>query len=305
MVKDITGNRYGRLVVLRENGRTKQGKTKWECLCDCGNIKTVAREHLTRGHTKSCGCITEERRAHNFKDRAGEKYNKLTFVKYIGDKKWLFECECGNTIIARGASIASGRTKSCGCLCRTPKVPDRIGIKIDGCEVIDKKINNSGGVMWLIKCGAGHTFYVGDKAVRCGDIRCNRCERHIRIRMEDREHVILHREYMHNIRPRHKEKGNTIEDIISFEDYKRLVKQPCYYCGQEFSRVLKDIEHTRKVQVSDTEVKMNGLDRVDNEKGYELNNVVPCCKDCNRMKSNKELSYFLNKVKVIYEKHIK
>ena len=32
----------------------------WKCKCDCGNIKTVSRGHLTHGHTKSCGCLEQK-----------------------------------------------------------------------------------------------------------------------------------------------------------------------------------------------------------------------------------------------------
>lgn len=53
---DLTGQRFGKLTA--ENYHTKNGKTYWECKCDCGNRTTVARNNLTNGHTQSCGCIT-------------------------------------------------------------------------------------------------------------------------------------------------------------------------------------------------------------------------------------------------------
>jgi hypothetical protein len=53
---------------------------------------------------------------------------------------------------------------------------------------------------------------------------------------------------------------------ISFGDYVQLIKNPCAYCGK-----IVETGH--------------GLDRVDSSKGYELNNVVPCCGACNRHKS--------------------
>ena len=51
---DLTGQRFGRLVVLRRI----QGKY-WECLCDCGNTHVVNRDHLGRD-TNSCGCLRKE-----------------------------------------------------------------------------------------------------------------------------------------------------------------------------------------------------------------------------------------------------
>lgn len=56
----MTGKRFGRLTVIREGGR-KSGEVAWECLCDCGNIVTVAGYDLRSGNTKSCGCYVHDR----------------------------------------------------------------------------------------------------------------------------------------------------------------------------------------------------------------------------------------------------
>lgn len=53
--KDITGQTFGRLTALHRLHNTK-GRTKWLCVCDCGNLTEVLQGHLTSGHTKSCGC---------------------------------------------------------------------------------------------------------------------------------------------------------------------------------------------------------------------------------------------------------
>lgn len=55
--KDITGNRYGQLTVLKYKGRNSKSHQLWECKCDCGEIVTVTKSHLTQGVTKSCGCL--------------------------------------------------------------------------------------------------------------------------------------------------------------------------------------------------------------------------------------------------------
>jgi len=51
---DLTGQRFGRLTVLRRD----HGKF-WECRCDCGNTCIVNRDHLGRD-TNSCGCLRRE-----------------------------------------------------------------------------------------------------------------------------------------------------------------------------------------------------------------------------------------------------
>ena len=58
-IKDLTGQRFGRLVVLEENGRTKRGSVIWKCQCDCGNITNVASGDL-QSKTRSCGCLHKE-----------------------------------------------------------------------------------------------------------------------------------------------------------------------------------------------------------------------------------------------------
>ena len=60
-VIDRTGNRYGRLVVLRYAGSDRKWNALWECQCDCGNIKVVKGYDLVNGTTKSCGCLVKDK----------------------------------------------------------------------------------------------------------------------------------------------------------------------------------------------------------------------------------------------------
>lgn len=57
---DLTGERYGRLVVLTRGENSNSGRTLWLCKCDCGNIVTVSGNDLRRGKTMSCGCYRRE-----------------------------------------------------------------------------------------------------------------------------------------------------------------------------------------------------------------------------------------------------
>lgn len=60
---DLTGQRFGRLIVIKELPRkTALRKTPlWLCQCDCGNTCEAYSDSL-RGGKKSCGCILKERR---------------------------------------------------------------------------------------------------------------------------------------------------------------------------------------------------------------------------------------------------
>lgn len=58
-VRDLTGQRFGRLTVLEQAGR-KNGRVLWLCQCDCGNLKIEHSSYLTAGKVKSCGCLHKE-----------------------------------------------------------------------------------------------------------------------------------------------------------------------------------------------------------------------------------------------------
>ncbi len=65
-IRDLTGQRFGRLVVDSFKGRDKN-QTLWKCSCDCGN-KCVASSHdLLLGCTVSCGCRNKENQV-NFRN---------------------------------------------------------------------------------------------------------------------------------------------------------------------------------------------------------------------------------------------
>jgi hypothetical protein len=60
-MKDITGQRFGRLVVLGIANR-KAGVIQWRCRCNCGNEITTKRQLLRRKEVQSCGCLKKELR---------------------------------------------------------------------------------------------------------------------------------------------------------------------------------------------------------------------------------------------------
>lgn len=58
---DLTGQRFGRLVVVKRIASGKNWRPRWECQCDCGNLTNVPTIYLRRGATTSCGCYKRER----------------------------------------------------------------------------------------------------------------------------------------------------------------------------------------------------------------------------------------------------
>jgi hypothetical protein len=61
--KDLTGNRYGRLVAVAREEISPNKDYFWKCLCDCGKTTKVTIGSLNSGHTNSCGCLQKESRS--------------------------------------------------------------------------------------------------------------------------------------------------------------------------------------------------------------------------------------------------
>ena len=59
-VKDITGQRFGRVTVLEYVGNNKHRRARWLCRCDCGTVFVTDGENLAQGATRSCGCYRRE-----------------------------------------------------------------------------------------------------------------------------------------------------------------------------------------------------------------------------------------------------
>lgn len=82
---------------------------------------------------------------------------------------------------------------------------------------------------------------------------------------------------------RHNAKRKGVEFLLDKEFVLRTVQGVCYICGAL----------GRKYSFKDGTVWVNGLDRVDNGRGYVHSNVAPCCFKCNRIKSDFELGDLL------------
>lgn len=91
-------------------------------------------------------------------------------------------------------------------------------------------------------------------------------------------------------------KKRNIEFSISLDDFRVKIQDPCYYCNFLLGNIIKT---------------GSGLDRIDSDKGYTIDNVVSCCAFCNKIKSDlltaeetKELIGLLLKIRTKKE-HIK
>ena len=59
-IKDLTGQRFGKLTVLYREGSSRDHRPIWICRCDCGNTKAIPSNYLLRGSAVSCGCTRQK-----------------------------------------------------------------------------------------------------------------------------------------------------------------------------------------------------------------------------------------------------
>lgn len=164
--------------------------------------------------------------ARNLIDETGNRFGKLLVLKRAesgkdGRARWLCRCDCGNEAIVRGNNLRRGNTQSCGCM-----------------------------------QGTNHGLPSGEAAF----------------------HALINR-----MKGTAKRRG--IKWDLTKEQIRRLTKQPCFYCGVEPAQICSPKTYNGAYIY-------NGLDRINNECGYEINNLVPCCKSCNRAKSTKTTEEF-------------
>ena len=179
---DLTGQRFGRLIVLQRVFNNKSG-TYWLCQCDCGNIKEIRGSHLREGKIVSCGCKGKEGLKQAI-DITGQKFNRLTALRIIGKKKntktnlWECQCDCGNITTATVSQLKYGEKKSCGCI-NKEKIK-QIG-QLNAQDLTNQKFGlltvlyptekrKSRCVVWHCKCDCGNEHDVSSALLRNGSV---------------------------------------------------------------------------------------------------------------------------------------
>jgi len=113
---DISGNRYGKLLVIKRIENHPTNGVQYYTRCDCGREKVISRTAIIYHGQTSCG-ICEK-----VEDLTGHIFNRLTVIKRIENKWdnacWLTQCICGNFVEVTTTYLKNGHTKSCGCLQR-------------------------------------------------------------------------------------------------------------------------------------------------------------------------------------------
>lgn len=109
--KNLTGLRFGKLVVVARSTEDRGGGPAWACICDCGASAVVSSRDLLHTHRKSCGCL--RRRA-----VVGERYGMLLVTgtaSSVRGRTADIVCDCGEEKTILATYLTSGAANSCGC----------------------------------------------------------------------------------------------------------------------------------------------------------------------------------------------
>ncbi len=152
--------------------------------------------------------------------------------------------------------------------------------------------------LWLCKCDCGNECKIRAANLTCRLTKSCGCLALENMNKFVQAHVkkppgIRCRNYVYNSY-KTGAKARDLEFTINVEDFEKITTLNCHYCNGGPNNV-------KKSEYGNGEFVYNGIDRIDNNKGYILDNCVPCCHTCNFMKRALSLEVFVSQAIKISE----
>jgi len=261
------------------NNTIEKGLTCESCLKKKHEGKQLCKHEGCNHHTKETDYCNLDKSAISKSFGFCKKHERDIY--YIEEKEKGFKyCD-----IARGCfSICDGDKKSCNECLEKERVKDKE--RYDKRKELHnalKQVNSDKRI--CVDCGNEYNKFITKNNHESK--RCNYCNemQHKQDKKRTRERNYKNENY------RNKEKffkdyikgalKREYEFTLTFEEFSELIDKECFYC-----HYYKDKE-------------VNGIDRVDNSKGYTKENSVPCCELCNRIKLVYHPIFFIEKCKII------
>lgn len=204
---------------------------------------------------------------------------------------WRCECDCGKIHLASVRNLRGGFVRSCGCLSRDIHAGLALNLRGQrfGRLLVLKSTNKrttDGSVIWKCKCDCGSEVLVPAKSLvsehtkSCGCLQKERAfEQRVLPEGKAAFNAVL------RMYKRHAKERNLSWELTE-EQALELFTSSCHYCGAPPS-------NHRKPVSANGGFRYNGIDRIDSNKPYILENVVSCCKYCNRAKGKMKYEDFL------------
>ncbi len=159
------------------------------------------------------------------------------------------------------------------------------GKKYGMLTILPEKCTINNRIHWKCECDCGNQKFILGVDIRSGHTKSCGCYRPLRKTNEEVCINIILKQYKKCAQNRN------LQWSISNKKFLNLIQSNCYYCGDIGGNLL-NVRNKYKMYY-------NGIDRVNNDIGYHENNVVSCCRICNRAKdimSQEEFFIWINRV---------
>lgn len=255
----------------------------------------------------------------------GKRYGRLTVIKYLYSKSgaayWLCKCDCENETTATTYILNRGSKQSCGCLRKEisskPKlIINLIGQTFNRLTVIEKAERTNNPTKWICKCACGNTVVVYGHFLKNGSTKSCGCIKLKHLKIDYKNNIIYKPEkgeeglnfLFKKYQTRAKRKDLPFE--LTIEEFKKLTSSTCFYGGETPSnRIARSSVSKKPVKleaIKYSEYIYNGVDRLNSNIGYTINNCVPCCYKCNIMKNDMTLDEFEKQIiNIFYHRNLK
>lgn len=166
---------------------------------------------------------------------------------------------------------------------------------------------NEQGRLWECLCECGKFTTVHAKRLKnghtnsCGCLRSENGKKHAKKNLIAGSNKLpVEKANLNSViaKYRHTAKERNLEFLLTGEQFQKLISSDCFYCGVEPCNIANG-------QRTNGKFIYNGIDRVDNKKGYVIGNCVTCCSICNRMKNAHTQQEFLTKIELIHNHILK
>lgn len=212
---------------------------------------------------------------HYYKNLTGQRFGNLVALeptdKRVGSRiVWKCQCDCGNTAYADIDALCKGDTKGCGCL-RT--IENKLLGKRFGRLLVIKRTerkSNDGCYYYICECVCSKKTEILGTSIIKGRSRSCGCLRNEAVSLPQGEANF--REILRSYK--RGAKNRSYEFNLSEDQFRDIIGRNCFYCGIPPMQVTS-------FKNSNGPYTYNGIDRVNNSKGYTLDNCVACCKKCN------------------------
>lgn len=158
------------------------------------------------------------------------------------------------------------------------------------------RINNR--TLWECRCDCGKVKQIDSCSLRQGHIKSCGC---LAVERTKEVHSLPHGQASFN-KLYNSYKMKAVARHFGFylkeADFRELTSKPCFYCGVLPYQIYLP---KSKTGISNGSYTYNGIDRLDSTKDYTVENCVPCCGICNKMKMDLPLDVFINKCRKIVD----